>query len=197
MNVSVPAWLYDDGYFSSEFCDEVVNYCDNNLELNKAQIGPNSDENRTDNSVRSSTVGFVQAKDDYSKSLFIEMYNLFKSFNDDHFNFDIDPNLIEIQYTTYYAEDEGHYDWHVDCWHGTQGDNPDRKLSLTIQLSNESDYEGGEFQTDPAFIAIPSEKVKDRGTVIMFPSYIRHRVLPITKGVRKSLVVWCGGPNWR
>ena len=65
-----------------------------------------------------------------------------------------------------------------------------RKLSMTIVLNN--DYEGGEFQ----FFNYKDQLIKEKkGTVIVFPSYMVHRVRPVTKGTRYSLVVWfCGEP---
>lgn len=196
MNISVPAWIFNDGHFSSEFCDEIVTYCNENLELNKANIGPTEELSTTKDSVRSSTVGFIYPEDDYGKYIHEVIRDVFIQYNQ-YFDFVIDPSTIEIQYTTYHAEDNGHYSWHTDSWHGTQGDNPERKLSMTFQLSDSSDYEGGEFETDPAFISIPSDAIKDKGTIVVFPSLLRHRVNKITKGTRRSLVAWCGGPNWR
>ena len=71
-----------------------------------------------------------------------------------------------------------------------------RKLSFSMQLSGPDDYEGGnlQFQLDNGeCIFAPRQK----GAVILFDSRLRHRVLPITKGIRKSLVGWCNGPRWR
>ena len=71
-----------------------------------------------------------------------------------------------------------------------------RKLSFSMQLSGPDDYEGGnlQFQLDYGeCIFAPRQK----GAVILFDSRLRHRVLPITKGIRKSLVGWCNGPRWR
>ena len=195
MNVSVPAWLYQDQYFSKQFCDDLVNYCDNQLELKSASVGhdPNVEVDTT--GVRSSITGWLQDRNDYEKSVKQEIYNLFHNWNQS-FNFEL-TNIYDMQYTVYPAEDNGYYNWHVDSWYGINGSNEDRKLSLSIQLSESDEYEGGEFETESSFIPIPSHEIKNRGTAIMFPSYIRHRVLPVTKGVRKSLVVWIEGPNWK
>ena len=71
-----------------------------------------------------------------------------------------------------------------------------RKLSVVVQLSNPEDYEGGNLQildeSNNSYIA-----PRIRGTVIVFDSRAQHRVMKITKGVRKSLVAWCVGPRWR
>lgn len=71
-----------------------------------------------------------------------------------------------------------------------------RKLSFSIQLSDPDEYEGGQFQLlderNKSYIA-PREK----GTIILFDSRTKHRVRPVTKGVRKSIVGWVVGPRWR
>lgn len=115
--------------------------------------------------------------------------------NRNAFGFDI-SYLNDIQYTTYKATDSGKYDWHHDTFWG----NPtafDRKISIVIQLSDPRDYEGGDFQIDPQYQPLPAEEIRAKGTVIAFPSFIRHRVTPVTKGVRRSLVCWVEGPKFR
>jgi len=101
----------------------------------------------------------------------------------------------EIQYTEYHASENGHYDWHHDIdWNADDG--LDRKLSITVQLSDPSEYEGGNFQ----FTEVPNPEMADakqKGTVLIFPSYLIHQVSPVTSGVRKSLVAWFKGPKWQ
>ena len=74
-----------------------------------------------------------------------------------------------------------------------------RKLSMTIQLSDDNDYEGGDFIFQKNLIDIPpdSKKLRAKGTILVFPSFLPHAVTPVTKGERKSLVVWADGPEWR
>ena len=100
----------------------------------------------------------------------------------------------DIQYTEYCSKEKGHYDWHHDIdWNAYKG--TDRKLSVTLQLSNSNEYEGGNFIFDEC--QCPDIKLKDKGTVLVFPSYLRHKVEPVTKGTRKSLVAWFEGPYWQ
>ncbi len=100
----------------------------------------------------------------------------------------------EIQYTEYHGTNEGKYDWHHDVdWNNS--DNLDRKLSVTIQLSDADEYEGGTFEFKE--VENPSLQFKDKGTILIFPSYLVHRVLPVTSGVRKTLVAWVSGPRWQ
>jgi len=124
-----------------------------------------------------------------------QLWSFAHTANRNAFGFDI-SYLNDIQYTTYYADDNGKYDWHHDTFWG----NPtsfDRKISIVIQLSDPQDYEGGDFEIDPQYQALPAEEIRAKGTVIAFPSFIRHRVTPVSKGVRRSLVCWVEGPKFR
>ena len=103
-------------------------------------------------------------------------------------------NICDIQFTEYHANKGGHYDWHIDVnWNGNEA--RDRKLSVTVQLSDTSEYEGGGFEFIECQTPDASSRLK--GTVLVFPSYLQHRVLPITSGTRKSLVAWFEGPRWQ
>lgn len=96
-----------------------------------------------------------------------------------------------LQVGTYSAESNGHYDWHMDVGKT----NCCRKVSVSVQLTDPSEYEGGDLEF------FYSRKVrtapKEKGTVVLFPSCMMHRVTPVTKGVRQSLVVWITGPPFR
>jgi len=99
----------------------------------------------------------------------------------------------EMQVTEYNSEVGGHYDWHHDVEWSGQG-NRDRKLSVTVQLSEPSDYEGGDFEFDEVK---STANFRAKGTILVFPSYLRHTVHPVTAGTRRSLVAWFSGPRWR
>ena len=122
---------------------------------------------------------------------FIELYKVFHELigkcNADFYQFKLTEITEQIQYTVYNAEDQGYYDWHIDMGPGKAR----RKLSLVCQLSDPSEYEGGELQINTGNIIVPE---KEKGTVILFPSYLLHRVTPVTKGTRRSLVLWIEGP---
>ncbi|MGU9962201.1 MAG: 2OG-Fe(II) oxygenase [Candidatus Puniceispirillales bacterium WSBS_2018_MAG_OTU23] len=112
--------------------------------------------------------------------------------NYDAFEVDVE-NQSEVQFTEYHAAEGGHYDWHQDVhWNGQTAS--DRKLSVTVQLSAEDDYEGGGFEFDEVKT---TADFRSKGTVLVFPSYLRHRVLPVTSGTRRSLVAWFFGPRWK
>ena len=112
--------------------------------------------------------------------------------NENLWNFDIVGMSEPIQYTEYDKSYKGYYDWHMDIGNG---DISKRKISFTIQLSEPWEYEGGELQ-----FMISKDIItfaKERGSVICFPSFFMHRVRPVTKGNRKSLVLWISGPPYR
>ena len=101
--------------------------------------------------------------------------------------------IEKCQFTKYKHTSKQHYNWHIDNYHGKKI----RKLSFTLQLSNENEYEGGEFLMNTG---VTKETIHDfrqfkkKGTIIIFPSFMKHRVKPVTKGTRYSLVSWISGP---
>lgn len=111
--------------------------------------------------------------------------------NEESFGFDLCGFAEKFQYLVYDKTND-HYDWHIDLSYGNQ---PNRKLTLVVQLSDPSEYEGGELQLK--ITEKPLVTTKKFGMVYLFPSFIMHRVTPITKGVRKSLVVWANGEAFR
>ena len=134
-----------------------------------------------------------------------KIYNLLNPFihsanKNAGWNFQWDWNESS-QFTIYNKGD--HYGWHID----TQPPNPSsnqnfknkiRKLSLTLQLTDPSQYEGGDFQfkwldKDAKVKIVTVKDARDLGTIIIFPSFIFHRITPITRGTRQSLVNWSVG----
>lgn len=84
----------------------------------------------------------------------------------------------------------GQFDWHDDYSHGLP--EAPRKLTIIIQLSSPRDYEGGALEV---MGAETDQMPRDRGTVVVFPSFRVHRVTPVVHGMRKSLVSWIAGPR--
>jgi len=111
-------------------------------------------------------------------------------------NFDLSLIPEQIQYTEYYASEQGHYDWHADIGPGLLSK---RKVSITVQLSEPDEYEGGDLELfRGGSMDGPFVKAERRaGCVFIFPSFMMHRVAPVTKGVRKSFVIWLGGQHYR
>lgn len=147
-----------------------------------------------DENVRRSKLRWIQRDNEDYSTVFPVFDKMFHEANRKSFGFDIQW-LPSIQFTEYPAESQGHYDWHVDVFWETQ-EFYQRKLSMVVQLSDPGDYEGGELQLDEWKRPDP-DLLKKRGSVIIFPSFIKHRVTPVTKGIRRSLVAWIEGPLWR
>jgi len=103
----------------------------------------------------------------------------------------------DMQYTVYESEDEGFYDWHVDHFQSIENNidlRRQRKMSLTIQLNDATQYVGGDILFNTGRV---ERGPKGLGTAIMFPSHTLHKVNPVTEGIRRSLVVWICGPHFR
>ena len=91
----------------------------------------------------------------------------------------------------YDSSDRGFYNWHTDF----APIRPLRKLSISIQLSRSEDYEGGDLEL--MYGIEPQKLDRTRGAFIVFPSFMLHRVTPVTRGTRWSLVAWILGARWR
>ena len=100
-----------------------------------------------------------------------------------------------------------YYDWHCDSWNKPYKDGKIRKLSMTCQLTDGSEYEGGELEfdfrnyephmRDESKHRIQCKEILPKGSIIVFPSFVWHRVKPVTAGTRYSLVVWHLGKPFR
>ena len=160
-------------------------------EAESAEQATVSAEAHVDKKVRRSIVRWVQ--DQWVRD---KLWEFVKQANINAFGVDV-MNVAELQFTEYHATESGHYDWHQDVSWSADGNfspNADRKISITVQLSDPSEYTGGDFEFDEC--PTPND-AKPKGTVLVFPSYLRHRVLPVTSGTRKSMVAWFYGPRWR
>ena len=124
-----------------------------------------------------------------------EMYKtldrVMRQTNGNHFGFENMQITEYAQFTEY--SDGGFYDWHIDSDVNCVNEPPVRKISMTCLLSHESEFEGGglELMSEGKF-ARPKQ-----GHAIFFASFIRHRVVPVTKGTRRSLVMWFGGTPFK
>jgi len=120
-----------------------------------------------------------------------EMYKVVEQImhktNLNHFGFEGMQLTEPAQYTEY--PEGGFYDWHMDSEINCVNEPPVRKISMTCLLSHESEFEGGGLE-----IGKDGDIVRPKqGQAVFFASFIRHRVVPITRGIRKSLVMWFGG----
>jgi PKHD-type hydroxylase len=142
--------------------------------------------------MRSSSVKWIPNTSQWSW-LYFKLMDLAVQANNALWHFDLYSVQDSIQYTEYYATENGHYTWHQDFGPGTPSL---RKISITVQLSGPDEYEGGDleyWQGGNNIIQAP----KDKGVVFIFPSYMMHRVTPVTKGIRRSFVLWVGGEHYK
>ena len=145
-----------------------------------------------DSAIRSSIVKWIPQNDQWSW-LYDKMINMATTANNVLWNFDLQTAPEQIQFTEYHASQGGHYGWHQDIGPGMLSL---RKVSITVQLSGPEDYQGGDLQIWQGGDN-PIDAPKGKGTVVIFPSYMMHRVTKVTSGVRRSLVLWVGGEHYR
>lgn len=110
------------------------------------------------------------------------------------FGLQLQPGFTEIQFTEYHGDQAGHYDWHEDS-NASMKKAMDRKLSFVLQLSDPASYTGGTFELCSQADPLPQGAYTRQGDALLFRSGLRHRVLPVTSGVRYSLVTWIHGPR--
>lgn len=181
------AWWKD--CFTEEELIKVGRYLDT-LPLSQALTMNRTDpESEALKAVRRCQLAWVAVNDE-SRWIYEYLGNTVTKVNREFFGYDL-SGMFQLQYTVYNEGELGAYDWHVD----SQGKGAvQRKLSFSMQLSKPQDYEGGELWVWNHRQAVLA---KDYGSIHFFPSYSLHRVTPVTKGTRKSLVGWVVGPEFR
>lgn len=144
-----------------------------------------------DPTVRRSELSWISLTNE-TTFLYDKLGYIARQLNGQFFDFDLFGFVEDLQYTVYKSGSKDHYSWHMDK--GNLRSSP-RKLSLILQLSDPEEYEGGDLEFLIGHEPTPTKKQK--GLVYMFPSYLLHRVTPVTAGTRRSLVVWLAGPKFR
>lgn len=172
--------------FNSDEILKIVNIGDT-LFQSKASV--DGDTISTD--IRQSDVGWISHTEE-TNFIYDRLAYVARTINGQFFDFDLFGFNEDFQYTVY-REGGDHYDWHMDK--GNINTSP-RKLSLVLQLSDPDDYTGGDLEL---FMGANNPIMMDRkrGSIYAFPSYILHRVTPVTAGTRKSLVAWVSGPKFK
>ena len=178
------------GLFSDQELDAVTRIGDS-LALEKAElsVGGLGYEN-----IRNTLVAWME-RDPGTELLYRRMEEAVLALNARYFRFDL-SGLASFQYALYGGTEGGHFDGHKD--YGRDPADPGReprKLTLSLQLSDPSSYEGCELQVRAGNqIDIAP---KSRGTLIAFPANVLHQVTPIRAGIRRALVIWALGPEFR
>jgi len=199
MNLKYYYWCFPKA-ITVKVCDDIIKYA-NEKKTQKGVIGSldkdnlNEEQKKHLKSIRDSDIVWLNDKWIYRHiQPFVRTAN-----KEADWNFEWDWSE-EMQFTKY--NNGQYYDWHMDSNDGPYN-KPEflgihgkiRKLSVTVQLTNPDEYEGGELEFQPRMNRDPletyiEERSFEKGTIIVFPSHIYHRVRPVTKGTRYSLVMW-------
>jgi len=175
--------------FTPEQCKLIIN-AGHSCKPEQAKVGGGID-GKSDTKKRVTTISWIP----FAK--IPEMYRVIEKqisiVNLNHFMFEGVQITEPAQFTEY--PKGGFYDWHMDLnAFGQTGNHPIRKISMTCLLSDTSEFTGGDLAFDDA----GKNKIKlKQGQGVFFASFMRHRVEPVKKGVRRSLVMWFGGPPFK
>jgi PKHD-type hydroxylase len=197
-------WIWWDDAFTNEELDRICELSLDRLEDSTVFV-PDVDENNNirgpqkpelveDIRVSKNSFNYVREENAW---IFERINSVINHINANFYNFDL--NGYEMyQYAEYDSAKKGHYDFHMDMQMTEPLVFEMRKLSMTLMLNDPGvDFEGGDFQ----FMRSVPDKLETielkKGRLILFPSFLVHRVTPVTKGIRKSLVVWVTGPKFR
>lgn len=179
--------------FTFDECDEIVNFLEKKYILRPSTVS----QSNLDKNYRSSENAFFKI-DSESQWIFDRINEGIEKANDEFFNFDLD-GYQNIQYTKYKVND--FYDYHMDnplsIVDYKDIDHCTRKISASILLdSMNQDFEGGNLmiKTDRN---TNDSNLKIKGHMLLFPSFMLHKVTSITKGIRRSLVIWVTGPKFK
>jgi PKHD-type hydroxylase len=155
----------------------------------QARIAEISSSEKYDQSLRKSQ---VMGLPDTPSNMWIynRLLDIAKAYNQNCFGFDITGFGEALQIARYTEGD--FFGWHLDFG---AGEISHRKISLTVQLSDPDNYEGGDlqFMENNKIVSAP----RSLGTIVIFPSFMLHRVTEITSGTRESIVGWVAGPPYR
>jgi len=187
-NAEVTPWATWDNVFSNDELSYLQKIAADRPR--QAMVG-SADDGTVDPNVRRSDLNWLSYSKE-TKWVFDRLAHVVSSINAKFFRFDITGFGESIQLTNYSSTDNGMYNWHVDF--GPNG--VSRKLSLVLQLSDPSEYEGGNLELNPHgnnIAIIP----KRRGLIAVFPAWTLHQVTPVTSGLRQSLVSWITGPSFK
>ena len=187
-------YIFLDNMLSNEDLSTLEKYFDS-LPLTEAFVVGSSKIKNTDKNTRDSLMSFIYPNEE-NMWIFNTLLSLTEYINCNYYNYDL-LGFDFLQYTVYNKLGDN-YAYHMDMGLGTsiKTSPVPRKLSFSLILSEKEDFEGGDLE----FLIEEGNSLnveQKRGRIIAFPSYILHRVTPITKGVRKSLVFWACGPKFK
>src|SRR6185312_6839283 len=176
------------GLFSTGELDRLERLCDS-LALEQARLTGTGHP-----AIRSTQVAWLH-RDAATEDLYLRMEAIVLRLNAELFHFEL-SGLAVMQYALYRQEEAGYFDWHNDYgrYRGDPGQEP-RKITISLQMSEGASYDGCDLEVRAAHPV--DVAARERGTLMAFRANALHRVTPITRGVRKSLVIWAAGPEFR
>ena len=174
--------------FTPDQCKQIIE-CGRRQKPQKAQVGMNKPGGGLDTKKRVTTISWIPFKE--MKPMYDNINNFIQKANRNHFGFNDIQITEQAQFTEY--PEGGFYDWHMDSDVNMIHEPPVRKISMTVLLSPESQFEGGELELMVKGKRAPLKQ----GHAIVFASFLNHRVAPVTRGVRQSLVMWFGGTPFK
>lgn len=184
-------WCFFNSYFSRQNCEKIVKIAEDKYPVQDALV-----LNTIVDNIRKSKIRFLPTSDTELGYIVDVVWKSALEANHNYFNFHL-SKLDYMQYTEYDSSYSGEYKTHKDIFWLNNDPLYHRKLTFIIQLSDPSEYDGCDIEIDADHGSPNSADLKNQGTIIYFPSFVPHRVTPITKGTRRSLVGWIDGPKWR
>lgn len=183
-------FCYKHDVFNAEELKSIIDYC-NTIEKVEGVVNNTKDSFGSKETFRNSKISWI-SRNEESVWFFDRLAKNIDILNETYYRFDLYgyPNL---QFTEYDAANSGKYDYHMDMFLGNyiQSEPLTRKLSATLLLND--NFEGGEFE----FYRQYPQPDMSAGSLIVFPSFLIHKVNPVTEGIRNSLVAWCVGPKFK
>ena len=174
--------------FTPDQCQQIIN-CGRRQPPQKAQVGMGKPGSGLDTKKRITTISWIPFKE--MQPMYNDINKFIKTANKNHFGFGDIQITEQAQFTEY--PEGGFYDWHMDTDVVMQHEPPVRKIYMTCLLSPENQFEGGDLE-----LMAPGKRVKlKQGHAIIFASFLNHRVAPVIRGVRQSLVMWFGGEPFK
>ena len=176
--------------FTPSQCQDIINM-GHTQKAEEAKVGHKDQAaGNYDTKKRITTISWIPFKSMPDMYRIIE--RTMKQANRNHFGYE-GMTITELAQFTEYPKG-GFYDWHMDAEVNCQYEPPVRKISMTILLSPQTEFEGGELE----FLTEGNKPPQLlQGQAIFFCSFIRHRVSKVKKGIRRSLVMWFGGPPFK
>ena len=184
------SWIVEtkEPLFTPDQCRQVIE-CGRRQKPQKAQVGMGKPGGGLNTKKRVTTISWLPFNE--MKEMYDQVNKFIQKANRNHFGFE-DVHVTEQAQFTEYPEG-GFYDWHMDNDVSMLHEPPVRKISMTLLLSPESQFEGGELELMAKGKRVPLKQ----GHAIIFASFLNHRVNPVKRGLRQSLVCWFGGKPFK